>query len=222
MNCWQCRGHACDEMTHVRNGRGQVGQAAARFCARLNPFKRLTPLFCNSKEGPAFAHGEASAWRRAAHSPYERGQSRRRSHKMHIIYVLLIFLSSSRRYAARVSPTLRTPEPRDRRDELGRRTSLGASLRLGLALRRIFGCYRLMAIAWPGRGAGFPLLGATAVGSRRAKSEPIGRPANWAATLRPALTPGTSIREYIARAAISDSIGAIKTAATIPTSGWSQ
>jgi hypothetical protein len=34
--------------------------------------------------------------------------------------------------------------------------------------------------------------------------------------------PGTSIREYIARAAISDRMGATKTAAAIPTLGWSQ
>jgi hypothetical protein len=34
--------------------------------------------------------------------------------------------------------------------------------------------------------------------------------------------PGTSITEYIARAAISDNTGAIKTAAAIPIVGWSQ
>jgi hypothetical protein len=40
----------------VRAGCGQAGQAAAHFCARLNAFKRLTPLLCNSNEGSAFAH----------------------------------------------------------------------------------------------------------------------------------------------------------------------
>src|SRR3984957_14216833 len=74
----------------------------------------------------------------------------------------------------------------------------------------------------PGRGAGFPPLGATAAGSRRAKSDPIARRANRAATLRPTLMPGTSIREYIARAVISDNTGAIRTAAIIPIVGWSQ
>jgi hypothetical protein len=58
-----------------------------------------------------------------------------------------------------------------------------------------------MTVAWPGRGAGFPPL---------------------AATLRPTLMPGTSIREYIARAVISDNTGAIRTAAIIPIVGWSQ
>jgi hypothetical protein len=37
-----------------------------------------------------------------------------------------------------------------------------------------------------------------------------------AAIVRPALMPGTSISEYITRAATSDSTGAIKTAAAIP------
>jgi hypothetical protein len=63
---------------------------------------------------------------------------------------------------------------------------------------------------------------ATVVDWRRAKSDSTGRRVNMAATVRPALMPGTSIREYIARAAISDNTGAIKTTAAIPIFSWSQ
>jgi hypothetical protein len=73
-----------------------------------------------------------------------------------------------------------------------------------------------------GTGVWVPPLGATAAGSRRAKSDLIARRANRTATLRPTLMPGTSIREYIARAVISDNTGAIKTAAVTPIVGWSQ
>jgi hypothetical protein len=82
----------------VRAGCGQAGQAAAHFCARLNAFKRLTPLLCNSNEGSAFAHSEPCALRfepPILHIDRDRAGARRL--KAHIAYVLLIFLSSSRR-----------------------------------------------------------------------------------------------------------------------------
>jgi hypothetical protein len=50
----------------VRAGCGQAGQAAAHFCARLNAFKRLTPLLCNSSKS-AFLPGRPA---RAASSPF--------------------------------------------------------------------------------------------------------------------------------------------------------
>ena len=82
----------------MRAGCGQAGQAAAHFCARLNAFKRLTPLLCNSNEGSASAHGEPCALRfepPILHIGQDRAGAR--SLKVHKIYVLLIFLSSSRR-----------------------------------------------------------------------------------------------------------------------------
>jgi hypothetical protein len=98
MNCWQCRDHAQAEQSQVRAGRGQAGQAAAHFCARLNAFKRLTPLLCNSNEGSAFAHGEPSALRFEPPILHMgQGRAGAGSLKAHIIYVLLIFLSSGRR-----------------------------------------------------------------------------------------------------------------------------
>jgi hypothetical protein len=82
----------------VRTGRGQVAQPAAHFCARLNAFKRLTPLLCNSNEGSAFARGEPSVLRfepPILHIGQDRAGAR--NLKAHITYVLLIFLSSSGR-----------------------------------------------------------------------------------------------------------------------------
>jgi hypothetical protein len=97
MNCWQCPGHAQAEQCQVRAGRGQAGQAAAHFCARLNSFKRLTPLLY-SNAGSALAHGEPSALRFEPPILHMgQGRAGARSLKAHIIYVLLTFLSSSRR-----------------------------------------------------------------------------------------------------------------------------
>lgn len=82
----------------MRAGRGQAGQAAAHFCARLNAFKRLSPLLCNSNEGSAFAHDEPSALRfepPILHIGQDRAGAR--SLKARKIYVLSIFLSSNRR-----------------------------------------------------------------------------------------------------------------------------
>ena len=85
-------------MSRVRAGRGQAGRAAAHFCARLNGFRDLRPLLCNSNEGPACARGEPSALRfepPIVHIDQDRAGAR--SLLIQIIYVLLIFLSSSRR-----------------------------------------------------------------------------------------------------------------------------
>jgi hypothetical protein len=76
----------------VRAGCGQAGQAAAHFCVRLNAFKRLTPLLCNSNEGSAFALRFEPP---ILHIDQDRAGAR--NLKAHIIYVLLVFLSSSRR-----------------------------------------------------------------------------------------------------------------------------
>jgi hypothetical protein len=167
MNCWQCRGHACDATTHVRDGRGQVGQAAAHFCARLNAFKRLTSLLCNSNK--------------SAHMACPRRFES--------------FMTSRCCASARRLPDAQGGECTGLRQppvwRAGRRSPVPSanrpqSVRGGQNRTRL-----VAAQTWPRR---FDL--------RRC--------------------PEPQSEKYIARAAVSDNTGAIKTAAAVPIVGWSQ
>jgi hypothetical protein len=140
MNCWQCRGHACDATTHVRDGRGQVGQAAAHFCARLNAFKRLTSLLCNSNK--------------SAHMACPRRFES--------------FMTSRCCASAR-----RLPDAQG-----GECTGL-----------------RQPPVWRAGRRSPVPSANRPQSVRGGAKSDPTGRRANMAATVRPAPMPGTSIRK---------------------------